>query len=138
MSNGLQDRLKSALESFVEPHLGMSLAAAGAIESVTPARDGPLARIVLGFPVGGYSEALGRALDAHLYDAGIDVRPAYEIRALIPAFIADSRQRPLPDIANVIAVASGKGGVGKSTVAANRALALAAQGARVGLLDADI
>ncbi len=62
----------------------------------------------------------------------------YEISARIPAFVADPRQRPLPEVANVIAVASGKGGVGKSTVAANLALALAAQGARTGLLDADI
>jgi ATP-binding protein involved in chromosome partitioning len=46
--------------------------------------------------------------------------------------------KPLPNVRNVIAIASGKGGVGKSTVSVNVALALAADGAKVGLLDADI
>ena len=44
----------------------------------------------------------------------------------------------VPNVKNIVAVASGKGGVGKSTVAANLALALAAEGATVGMLDADI
>ena len=100
---------------------------------------GPIVRIVLGFPgrrLRGDAQA-GRST-AELAAAGIDARPAYGIEARIPTFVADAKVRPLPDVANVIAVASGKGGVGKSTVAANLALALAAQGARTGLLDADI
>jgi len=138
MSTGPQDRLKSALGDYVEPNLGMTLAEAGAIESVMAGPDGPVASIVLGFPVEGYVETLRRALKTHLAATGVGARTTLEIRARIPAFVADPSQRPLPDVANVIAVASGKGGVGKSTVAANLALALAAQGARTGLLDADI
>ncbi len=138
MSTVPEERLKQALGRYVDPNLGLSLAEAGAVASVAEGPAGPVARIVLGYPVGGYAESLRHALDAELESAGIAVRPAYEIASRIPAFVADPRQRPLPSVSNVIAVASGKGGVGKSTVAANLALALAAQGARVGLLDADI
>jgi len=138
MTTGLAERLQRVLGRYVEPNLAMSLDDAGALESVTESPDGPVARIVLGFPVGGYEDSLRQALDSELAAAGIEARPAYEIVSRIPAFVADPRQRPLPEVANVVAVASGKGGVGKSTVAANLALALAAQGARVGLLDADI
>ena len=138
MATSLNDRLTSALGRFVEPHLGLSLAEAGAVEAVDDGPQGPQVRIALGFPLGGYEDRLRQALDAHLAAEGIDVRPTYAFQARIPAFIADARQRPLPEVSNVIAVASGKGGVGKSTVAVNLALALAVQGARVGLLDADI
>jgi ATP-binding protein involved in chromosome partitioning len=138
MATSLNDRLTGVLGRFVEPHLGLSLAEAGALEPVQQGPGGSIARIVLGFPVGGYEAELRAALDAALAAAGIDARPEYRIESRIAPFIADPKVRPLPDVANVIAVASGKGGVGKSTVAANLALALAAQGARTGLLDADV
>jgi ATP-binding protein involved in chromosome partitioning len=60
------------------------------------------------------------------------------LKANITAHAVQKTLKPLANVKNVIAVASGKGGVGKSTTAANLALAWAAQGARVGLLDADI
>ena len=65
---------------------------------------------------------------------GVDITWGAMVRRAAPA----QPQQLLPDVKNVIAVASGKGGVGKSTVSANLAVALAMDGAKVGLLDADI
>src|SRR3546814_2632563 len=56
----------------------------------------------------------------------------------IPAHAVQPNLSPLPRVRNIIAIGSGKGGVGKSTTAVNLALALAAEGARVGVLEADV
>jgi len=138
MPTGPESRLQALLAQYVEPNTGLTLADAAAVESVEATRSGLVAKIVLGFPVEGYREEFERALAGHAAAAGFQEPFAIELRSQIPAFVADRRMHPLPEVANILAVASGKGGVGKSTVAANLALALAAQGARVGLLDADI
>jgi len=130
--------LRTALDSYVDPYLGESLGAVQAIQDLAASPGGASVRIRLGFPVGGYREELAAALKKHLAEAGIVTPLSVEVVADIRSHAVQRNLKPIEQIKNVVAVASGKGGVGKSTVAVNLALAWAAQGARVGLLDGDI
>jgi ATP-binding protein involved in chromosome partitioning len=129
---------RAALEAYPDPYLGETLGAAQAIREVRVLGEGIGARIALGFPVGGYQAELAAALTAHLAAQGLTVPLRLDLEANIRSHAVQRSLKPLGEISNVVAVASGKGGVGKSTVAVNLALAWAAQGARVGILDADI
>src|SRR5882757_2930359 len=130
--------LRAALDSYVDPYLGESLGATQAVQDLRTASGGAAVRIRLGLPVGGYRDELTAALKKHLARAGIDTPVTVDLVADIRSHAVQRNLKPIEQIKNVVAVASGKGGVGKSTVAVNLALAWAAQGARVGLLDADI
>jgi ATP-binding protein involved in chromosome partitioning len=130
--------VRAALDAYVDPYLDETLGDAQAVGEVRADGAGFTARVVLGFPVGGYQAELTRALTSQLAAAGITAPLTVELEAGIRAHAVQRNLKPLGEISNVVAVASGKGGVGKSTVAVNLALAWAAQGARVGVLDADI
>ena len=131
--------VRAAIGNFVEPSLQQSLEQAGAVRTCRLRGSQLQLELQLGIPVGGYAPELAAQLRAHLASAGF---PALQLELSLSGDIAaHAVQRgltPLPGVRNVVAVASGKGGVGKSTVAANLALAWAAAGARVGILDADI
>ena len=130
--------VRAALEAYRDPYLLETLGVAQAVRAVRPAGAGFAVQVVLGFPVGGYQAELTAALRGQLAAAGIDAPLEVELQSDIRAHAVQRNLKPLGDIRNVVAVASGKGGVGKSTVAVNLALAWGVQGARVGLLDADI
>jgi ATP-binding protein involved in chromosome partitioning len=130
--------LRALVEKYADPFLGQTLGEARAVESIELDGDRARIRVALGFPIGDYLPEFSRALTAHIAAAGGPRDVEIELVAKITAHAVQRQLSPLPGVRNIVAVASGKGGVGKSTVAANLALAWARQGARVGVLDADI
>ncbi len=138
MPDASPSAVETALARYVDPYLDEALAAAQVAVTVAREDSRYLATLRFGFPVGGYQQELETALREHLRACDLDVPLSLRLEAEIQAHAVQRPLKPLPGVKNIVAVASGKGGVGKSTVAANLALAWAAQGARVGLLDADI
>jgi ATP-binding protein involved in chromosome partitioning len=105
---------------------------------VTAGSGGWQVAVRCGFPAARAGDRLIEALRVHCAALAGVGRIEFTVTSEIVAHSVQHGLKPLPGVKNLLAVASGKGGVGKSTVAVNFALALAGEGARVGLLDADI
>ena len=132
-------QIRTAVDQYTDPYLQQTLLEAGALDGLRVSDTEVGGTVELGIPVIGYEEQFRSSLAAHLATAGVSgCRVRVEQRAAIVAHSVQRPLKPLPGVSNIVAVASGKGGVGKSTVAANLALAWASGGARVGILDADI
>jgi ATP-binding protein involved in chromosome partitioning len=123
--------------SQIEAPKGISLADTKARIQVEGHKSDTKVHLTLGYPAEGLKNDLGNQVKALLAEQGTIVTDVLLDFRVVPHAVQPSLA-PLPRVRNIIAIGSGKGGVGKSTTAVNLALALAAEGARVGVLDADV
>ncbi|MGL6070411.1 iron-sulfur cluster carrier protein ApbC [Craterilacuibacter sp.] len=133
-----ETQLQDVIAGLIDANTGKPYGAAKAIRKLTVGDDSITLNVVLPYPAQSQFEAIRAQFTEALQPLTEGRHLEISVSSQIVSHAAQRGVPLLPGVKNIIVIASGKGGVGKSTTAVNLALALSAEGARVGLLDADI